>query len=126
MIVSEEMINEADSYLLAIENAKQAVQATIDEMGQFYKEVCGELNDGYKDLIGKKVRIYTKTFNDDQRTYEGWFYGFEARRDNYYVQYTPVTPHVKLFKCKKDGSESKIKQDIYEPVTKIVKIEEIS
>ena len=125
MIVNEHMINTEASYRLAIENAKQVVQATVEEMGQFYKEVCGELNDGYKDLIGKKIRIYTKAFNDGERTYEGWFHGFEVRKENYYAQYTPVTPHVKLFKCKKDGSESKLKQDIYEPVTEIVKIEEI-
>lgn len=120
------MINEEASYRLAIENAKRALQATVNEMEQFYKEVCGELNDEYKHLIGKKVRIYTKPFNDRQRTYEGCFYGFEVRRDGYCAQYTMATPHVKLFKCKKDGSASKIKQDVYEPVTKIVKIEEIS
>jgi adenine-specific DNA methylase len=125
MIVSEEMINEVDSYLLAIENAKQVVQVRVDEMEQFYKEVCDELNDEYEYLIGKKVRIYTNLFDDVQRIYEGWFYGFEVIRENYCGQYTPAKPHVKLFKCKKDGSASKIKQDVYEPVTKIVKIEEI-
>jgi hypothetical protein len=125
MIITEKMINTESSYSLAIENAKQVVQATVNEMGQFYKEVCDELNDEYNHLIGKKVRIYTKAFNDIQRIYEGWFYGFEAKRDNYYIPYTPATPHVKLFKCKKDGSVSKLQEDIHEPVAKILKIEEI-
>ena len=125
MIVSKEMINEEASYRLAIENAKRVVQARVDEMGQFYKKVCDELNDGYNYLIGKKVRIYTNPFGDVQRIYEGCFYGFEVIRDNYCDQYTPETIHVKLFKCKKNGGASKLKEYIYEPVTQILKIEEI-
>lgn len=121
MILNDKMIETEKNYQVSIENAKQALQATVDEMGEFYKEVCYELNDEYKDFIGKKVRIHMDTFW--VRVYEGWFYGFEAIRDDYYVQYRPVTPHIILFKSKKDGSESKFKYTIYDAVSKISKIE---
>lgn len=125
MILNDKMLETEKAYRVSIDNAKQALQATVDEMGEFYKEVCAELNDEYKDFIGKKVRITTVSSIRDSResTYECWFYGFEARRENYYVQFLPITPHAILFKCKKDGSESKIKQELYEGVTKITKIE---
>ena len=44
MILNDKMIETEKKYLDSIENAKNALQAIVDEMGEFYKEVYSRVN----------------------------------------------------------------------------------
>lgn len=126
MIIDEKILEEEKGLLETIDNAKNALKNAVNETTEFYKSICASLNDKYAGFIGKKVSIHTLGGYINQKegsVYEGWFYGFETRRASYYSPYRPEEPNIILFKSKKDGTESKLKYDIYESIKEITKIE---
>lgn len=94
-----------NEYLAKIRLSEEIIDKERDNISQYKKCYVEEYTKQYSEYIGKKVRI-----NFSVCSAEGYLEGFD---DNWKYYYNDQMPEPLLYKIKKDGSKSSIRERCY-------------
>lgn len=94
-----------NEYLAKIRLSEEIINKERNNISQYKKCYVEEYTKQYSEYIGKKVRI-----NFNVSVVEGYLEGFD---DNWKYYYNDQMPEPLLYKIKKDGSKSSIRERCY-------------